>query len=89
VWEAVEFKTLNRFVIAVMEKGGILFYLPFSWVGNEGVLVTLVVRNLVGVTVLFGLSDSRFRPSASGQVVGGLVRGVLTKKVLTNCAELL
>lgn len=64
--EVVEFKTLNSFVIAVMEKGCILFNFPLSRVRNERVLVALVVSNLVGIAVLLSLSDSRFRPSTSG-----------------------
>ncbi len=87
--EVVELEALNSFVITVVEESSFLFYFPFRWVRNKSVLVSLVVCNLVGVTVLFCLSDGTLRPGAGGQVVSSLMWGVLTEKVLADGAELL
>ena len=66
----IEFETLNRLVVTVVEVFGVCIDIPISDILDGGVLQILVVSDLRDISKLLCLSDGTLRPCSSRQVVG-------------------
>ena len=69
IWEAGEFKTLNCFIVTVVEILCISINLPVCWLSNCSVFRLFVICNLSRCAVFLDLINGSLRPCPSCQVI--------------------
>ena len=69
IWEAGEFKTLNCFIVTVVEILCISINLPVCWLSNCSVFRLFVICNLSRCAVFLDLINGSLRPCSSCQVI--------------------
>lgn len=87
IWEFFELKSLNGFVVTIVEEFRVTIDFPVSWFCDSGVARILVVGDLVSCAEFGCLFDSSLRPCASCKVVGNLSFTV-SKKIVADSREL-